>query len=339
LSDTKPMRRWLAWTIASVWILTLVAVIVANHTHPATTAKISLSVKEISFRTSASHILGPSDEGQFLISGVGALQIQLNNARQVAVGTASVQASTLRIDGEPHAACTFYRVRTGGLDLAGPSIIALGVPSTAGTFSFNLKVHGSLSGRLSSRPGQANLRTGFECVRVHTNGGPVGTVSAAFSPEGGDSVFFATTPDAQLSFDVSANNEIGDTQIPIIDEVRLSHVDPRTMQEKTVLLKNKNEVSFDEVSKTIMLDEADLVWVAPKNEFYLSQFVVKDGVHLTLHGLVRDVSRGPGASNLTTVMPSSFDHLDNVKRIYGIVPSMVGLVLGILDKMRLLPER
>jgi hypothetical protein len=333
------MRRWLAWTIASVWILTVAAVIVANHTHPSTTAKILLSVKEISFRTNATQILGPSDEDQFLISGVNTLQIQFNSARPIAVGNTSLQASALQIEGEPRATCTFYRIRSAGLQLVGPSIITLGVPSTVAAFSFNLRAHGALNSRLSSRPSQGALKTGFECTRVHSNGGPAGTVSAAFSPEGGDSVFFATTPDAQLTFDVSANNAIGDTQVPIIDEVRLAHVDPRTLQEKTVLLKNKNEVSFDDLGKTIPLDEYDLLAVVPKHEFYLSQFSIKGGVHLTLHGLVRDVRRGPGASNLATVMPSSLDHLDNMKRIYGIVPSMVGLVLGILDKMRLLPEQ
>jgi hypothetical protein len=333
------MRRWLAWTIASVWILTLVAVIVASYIHPATAAKISLSVKEISFRTNASQILGPSDQDQLLISGVATLHIQLNNSRPVVVGTTSLHTSALQIEGEPHATCTFYRVRSGGLDLTAPSIITLGVPRTIGPTSFTLKVHGPLSGRLSSRPEEHGLKTGFECARVHTNGGPVGTVSAYFSPQGGDSIFFSTASDAQLSFDVTRNNEVCDTQIPIVNEVRLSHTDPRTMQEKTVLLKNNNHILFEEFNKTVALDETDLLEVAPKNEFYLSQFIVMDGVHLTLHGLVRDVRRGSGGSNLGSVMPSLFDHLDNMKRIYSIVPSMVGLLLGILDKMRLLPER
>jgi hypothetical protein len=164
-------------------------------------------------------------------------------------------------------------------------------------------------------------------------------VSAYFSPQGGDSIFFATATDAQLNFDVTHNNEVGDTQIPIVNEVRLSHIDPRTMQEKTILLKNNNHILFEELNKTIVLGETDLVEVVPENEFYLSQFTVLDGVHLTLHGLVREVRRGAGASNLASVMPSSFDYLDNLKRIYGIVPSMIGLLLGILDKMRLLPER
>ncbi len=339
MSPQKPIRRWLAWTIRGVWIATILAVLIATHTHPATTAKVSLSVKEISFRTNASRILEPSDEEQLLVSGVGSLQIQLTSAQRVASGGSSFQATSIQIEGEPFASCTFYRVRSGGLDLNGPSIITLGVPSTAGTKSFSLKVHGSLSGHLTSRPGEAGLRPGFECTRVHVNGSPVGSVTASFSPQGGDSIFLATSSDAQLSFDLTAQPEIRDTQIPILDEVHFSHIDPRTSQEKTVLLKNKNEVSFEKLGKTVTLDEADLLVVAPKNEFNLSQFTVKDGIHLSMHGVARDVRAGAGASDLATLMPSSLDHLDNIKRIYGVVPAIVALILGILEKMGLLPEK
>jgi hypothetical protein len=339
LSPQKPIRRWLAWTIAGVWSATILAVLIANHTHPATPARVSLSVKEFSFRTDAHHILGPSDEEQLLVSGVGSLQIQLDSAQTVTAGGSSFQASSIQIEGEPSASCTFYRVRSGGLDLNGPSIITLGVPSTAGTKSFSLKVHGSLSGHLTSRPGEAGLKPGFECTRVRINGAPAGYAAASFSSHGGDSIFFATSSDSQLSFDLTAQTAIGDTQIPILDEVRFSHIDPRTLDEKTVLLKNKNEVSFEKMGKTVTLDEADLLVVAPKSEFYLSQFTVKDGIHLSLQGVARDVRVGAGANALTTLMPSSLEHLDNIKRIYGIVPSLAGLILAILEKLGLLPEK
>ncbi len=339
MSPQKPIRRWLAWTIGGVWSATVLAVLIANHTHPATTAKVSISVKEFSFRTNASHILGPSDEQQLLVSGVGSLQIQLNSAQTVTTGGAPFQATSIQIEGEPFASCTFYRVRSGGLDLSGPSIITFAVPSPAGTKSFSLKVHGSLSGHLTSRPGEAGLRPGFECTRVHANGSPVGSVAASFSPQGGDSIFFATSSDAQLSFDLTAQTEIGDTQIPILDEVRFSHIDPRTLAEKTVLLKNKNEASFEKVGKSVTLDEADLLVVNPKNEFYLSQFSVGDGIHLSMHGVARDVRAGAGTSDLATLMPTWFDHLDSTKRTYGVVPSIVALILGILEKMGLLPGK
>jgi len=43
------------------------------------------------------------------------------------------------------------------------------------------------------------------------------------------------------------------------------------------LLKNKNEVSFEKVGKSVTLDEADLLVVVPKNEFYVTQFTVETG--------------------------------------------------------------
>jgi hypothetical protein len=339
LNAQKPIRRWLAWTIVGVWIATVLALLVATHTYPATTARVSLSVREISFRTNASHILGPSDEEQLLVSGVGSVQIQLNSLQKVTTDESSFPATSIQVEGQPSGSCTFYRIRSSGLDLDGPSILTFGVPSTVKTRSFNLKVHGPLSGHLTSRPGEAVLKPGFECTRVRVNGGPVGRVAVSFSPQGGDSIFFSTSPDPQISFDLAAESQIGDTQIPIIAEVRFSHINPHTQEEKTVLLPNKNEISFEEVGKNVPLDESDLLVVAPKHEFYLSQFTVQDGVHLTLHGVARNVRKGPGASDLPTVMPSSLDHLDNVKRIFGIAPSIVGFILGILERMGLLAEK
>ena len=342
MSPQKPLRRWLAWTIGGVWAATALAVLIASRFHPSTTANVSLSVKEISFRTNASRILGASDEEQLLISGVGSLQIQLNTPQTIQAGGTPILSTSLQIDGEPSASCTLYQVHSGGFDLTGPAIITLGVPIIAATRSFNLKVHGPLRGNLTSRPGERGLKPGFECTRVHVNGGPSGSVTASFSPQGGDSIFFATS-DAQLNFDLSAQSEIGDTQIPILKEIRFSHIDAHTSEEKTVLLKPpvgyKNEVSFEKVNKSVTINDADLLVVIPKNNFYLRQFTVKDGVQVSLHGIVRDVRTGAGVSDLTTLMPSSLDHLDNVKRIYGVVPALVAFILGILEKMGGLPER
>jgi hypothetical protein len=343
LSPQKPLRRWLAWTIGGVWVATALAVLIATRIHPSTTANVSLSLREISFRTNASRILGPSDEEQLLISGVGSLQIQLNTPQTIQTGGPPVEATSLQIDGEPSASCTLYQVHSSGFDLTGPAIITLGVPSIAATRSFNLKVHGPFRGNLTSRSGEHDLKPGLECTRVHVNGGPPGNMTVSFSPQGGDSIFFATS-DAQLTFDLTPQSEIGDTQIPILKEIRFSHIDAHTSEEKTVLLKPpagyKNEVSFEKLNKSVTINDADLLVVVPKkNDFYLRQFTVKDGVQVSLHGIVRDVRTGAGVTDLATLMPSSFDHLDNVKRIYGVVPALVAFILGILEKMGGLPER
>jgi len=337
LSPKKPLRRWIAWTIGSIWIATALAVLIAARVHPSTTANASLSVREISFRTDSRRILGPINEEQLLVSGLRSLRIQLNSAQTIRTSGPPIQATSLEIEGEPSASCSFYQVRSGGLELSDPSIITLGWASTTGERSFNLKVHGSFSGNLTSRPSEPALRPGFACTRVHVNGAPAGNVEANFSPQGGDSVFFATSSDARLDFDLTAQSEIGDTQIPILGELRFSDVDPRTSEEKTVLLKPppayKNEVSFEKLDKSVTLDDADLVVVVPKSDFYLRRFTVRDGIQLSLHGVVRDVRAGAGASDLETRMPSLFDHLDNEKRIYGVIPALAALILGVLEKM------
>lgn len=317
-------------------------ILISTRIHPSTTANASLSVKGISFRTNAKRILGPSDEEQLLVSGVSSLQIQFSSARTIRTSGPTVKATSLEVRGEPSASCSFYQIRSGGLELGGPSIVTLGAPSTAGGKSFHLRVHGLLSGNLTSQPREHGLNPGLTCTRVRVNGAPAGNVEVGFSPEGGDSIFFTTFSDARLDFDLTAQSQIGDTQIQIFQEVRFSEIDPHTSEEKTVLLKPpsgyKNEVSFEKLSKSIALDDADLLVILPENEFYLRQFTVRDGIQLSLHGVVHDVRTGAGVSDLQSRMPSLADQLDSKKRIYGLIPALATLILGILEKMGVLPR-
>jgi hypothetical protein len=49
--------------------------------------------------------------------------------------------------------------------------------------------------------------------------------------------FLSTAFDARLNFIFDAHSEIGDTQIPILGELRFSDIDPRTSEEMSVLRK------------------------------------------------------------------------------------------------------
>lgn len=334
----KPFRSWIGWTIGGVWILTALAVFIATRMHPATATNALLSVKEFSFRTSATSILGPSNEEQLLVSGVGSLRIEFNSPQMISISGQSMHATTLTMDGESSASCSFYLVRSGGLALGAPSTITLGATSVEGGRSFSMKVHGPLSGNLTSRPSEGDLKPGFECKRVRVNGAPAGDVEGTFSPQGGDSISFATS-DARLDFVLTAQSEIGDTQIPVLDELHFFAVDPRTGEPKTVLQKGQNEVTFEKLAKKVTINEGDLLVVAPKDNFYLRQFAVKDGIQLSLHGVARDVRSGAGAGDMQTLMPSSFDHLDNAKRIYGVIPALAALILGILEKLGALGKK
>jgi len=101
----------------------------------------------------------------------------------------------------------------------------------------------------------------------------------------------------------------------------------------------KYEVSFEELGKTFALDDADILVVVPKSDFYLRRFVVKDGIHLSLHGVVRDVRKGAGSSDLETQMPSLFDHLEHGTAIFCAITAVAGIILRVLQKMGGLSEK
>lgn len=335
----KTFRPWVAWIIGGVWIATALGIWIATRVHPSTTANLSVNTRKISFLTNASHILGPSNEEQLLVAGVGSLQIQFNRAQIVSIDGSPKQLASLQAEGDSHSVCSFYQVRSGGFEVRGSAVITIEVVDVSKDRAFSLKSHGLMNDNLTSRPGQAGLQPGFECRGMRVNGRQTVEVEGSLSPAGGDSIYLATSPDARLDFSLAGHADVSDTQIPVLNELRFSEIDPRTSEEKSVLLKPPPEVFFEKVKQKAMLDPADLLIVVPNDNFYLRQFTVEDGVHVSLHGLVREIRSGAGAKGLTTLMPSAFDHLDNAARIYGAIPALVGLVLGILEKMGLLVKR
>jgi hypothetical protein len=167
-------------------------------------------------------------------------------------------------------------------------------------------------------------------------------IEGAF-PSAGDSIYFYTTPDSRLDFRSMQHSDLQDTQIRVINELRFSHVDAGpSPEEKTVLLDapsgRRNEVSFEGLDKTVGLNDADLLEIVPQSEFYVRQFTVKNGIQLSLHGEVSNVRLGAGSSDLQNSMPSLFDHLSQQKRFYGVIPGIVALILGILEKVKVLPR-
>jgi hypothetical protein len=334
----KAFRPWVAWLIGAIWAGTALAVLILARIHPATTANVSLVTRNISFRTNAGHILGRSNEEQLLVSGVSSLQIEFNSAQSIRTGGTPKHLTSMKAEGDSFASCSFYQVRSSGFEVRGPAVITLEVFDVSNARTFSLKAHGELNDNLSSRPGELGVRPGFECRGVRINGGPTGNVEGSFSPGGGDSIFVATSPDSRLDFSLARNADVGDTQIPILTELRFSEIDPRTSEEKSVLLKPA-EISFEKVNKKTTVDASDLLVVVPADEFYMRNFTIKDGIQLSLHGRVREIRAGAGAKDMATLMPSAFDQLDNAKRIYGVIPLLVGLVLGILEKMGVLGKK
>lgn len=335
----KAVRPWVAWLIVAVWASTAVGVLIASRLHPPTTANLSVHTRRISFKTNANRILSQSDEGQLLVTGVRSLQIQFGQQQNIQVGNTPVNGNSLNAEGDADTSCSFYLVRSQGFEVQEPTTITLESLDSSRTDSFSLKSHGVIDDSLSSLPYARGLQSGFECIGLHVNGGPPVNVEAHFSPGGGDSIFLATTTDTRFDISIDSQSNVGDTQIPVLGEVRFSEIDPRTSEEKSVLLQPPPEITFEDVNRKVTSNSADLLIVIPKAGFYLRQFMVESGIQLSMHGQVRQVLAGAGAGDLHTLMPSAFDRLSNSARLFGAIPAIAGLLLGILEKMGVLGKK
>ena len=155
----------------------------------------------------------------------------------------------------------------------------------------------------------------------------------ALLPWWGGTVFLSTTLDSRFDLSPIQASQISDTQIPILSEVRFSDIPPGSSEEKSVLLPPNPQVAFEQVKSSVTFDPADLLVVIPGQRFYLREMIVKNGIELSLHGIVRDVRAGAGPQDLDTLMPSAFDRLSYSARLFGAIPAIAGLLLGILEKM------
>jgi hypothetical protein len=331
------MRRWVKRTVVVVWLATATLVFLATRMHPTTLVNVSLIVREISFKTNLTEILSPAVEEQLILSRVAAIHAQGTNMA-VDVGADHRVQNVLDIEGDPSATCSFYNVRSGVINLTGDALLTLRWSEQAGRASIALISHGPVNGSLTAQPTQGI--SGFSCARSRVDGGgAVGDIEGRFSSE--DSVYFTTATDSQVDFRLREGSNIGDTQIPVVGNIRLAHIDPsHPGQEKTVLLApmsgQSNEILFERLSRTVRVDESDLLLIRPGPYFYIRRFSVDNGIRLSLHGSVHDVSMGAGPDDMRTVMPTLFDQLDNKSRVFAVVPAIVVVLLGILEKLGIL---
>ena len=335
----KSFRPWVAWLIGCVWAGTATAVVIPLRIHPSTTANITVNTKKIAFQTNATHLLGPGNHDQLLVSGISSLRMRFGAEQSIQVGSVSKKLSSFNAEGDSFSWCSFYRVRSRGFEVRGPAVLTLQMVESRGGRSFGLKAHGMLSDELSSLRSEPGWPSAFECRNLRVEGATVASAQGSFYPEGGDTVFLATSADARLDFSLHEHLDVSDTQIPILGEVRFTEIDPGGSEEKSVLLAPPAEITFEKINKVVTLKLADLLVVVPQNDFYLRQFTVTDGIHLSLHGKVRDVRAGAGVKDMETLMPSAFDQSSSVARIFGAIVTLSGLVLGILEKMGLLGKK
>ncbi|MBZ5616997.1 MAG: hypothetical protein LAO23_23615 [Acidobacteriia bacterium] len=340
----KRVRKWIVWTVASIWVSTALIVFALTHLHPSTLTNASLTVREFSFDTTSGRVLSPANEDQLLIAGIAQLKIEGSQVKLSSDDEPPVQGNAFSLVGDPSASCTFYHVRSSGLELSGLSRITLARPSTSQVGSFTVKSHGPLTGNVASQPSLPGQTSGFSCTHALIKGVAAQHIDGTFSDKGGDSALFISSSDVRIDFRGATPPNFSDTQLPVLAELRFSTVEPgSSLEEKTTLLRppagENNEVSFEECSSTINLNSADVLVIDPSPNFYLREFKVKDGITLSLHGTVKDVRVGAGSADLKSRMPSLLDHLDNEKRIFGLVPAIAALIVGALERMGVLPSK
>jgi hypothetical protein len=325
-----------------------ILILILCQLHPPTSVNASLRVKEISFSTDSPAIFSSENLNQFVISGVSSVILQ-GTGIKLDKDSQPQFDNQLTLRGNPVGSCTFYNVRISPIHFIGNPVLTLLWPKNAGDLTFAMKSHGVIRGTITAQP-SAKLKSGFVCARMSAKEEQTVTVEGEFSDQ--DSIDFVTANDVQLNFRGTGDSDFEDTQIAVLDDMRFSHVEiqqaqgegvQRRQEEKTVLLPpapgQSNELLFETVNKNVKVNDADLLTIRTDSDFYIRKFSVNRGIQLSLHGVVKDVSVGAGLRDLKSQMPSLFEELDGQKRTFTVIPGIVALILGLLEKLGVLPGR
>ena len=339
MSEIGGVRSWLAWIIGAIWILTSIAVLIAYHVHPESEARATLNVREISFSTDAKRLFGPTQDREIVVSGIASVEIQGDSIKVTKGKPTPETLNSVYLLGDRSSTCVFYNVRAGGLFLSTPSRVRLIWNGTKPLLPLGVETSTAASMTITSQPG----KSGLTCTGVH-NGHDQGivTLNAAFSDGGGDSISIQTSEDSRVDLGPFSGNQIQAVQIPILSTVRFAHVDPHGSKEESVLLNasspiDANQIVFSPTAKSVSLD-ADLFVMRPRGPFYIKSVSIANGIHLILEGTLLEAEKGPGENALNSIMPTLLDHLLNEKGVLALIPSLVALIVGILEKMEVIPK-
>lgn len=334
------MRPWVRLTIAVVWAATALVVAILDHTHIPASATVTLDVREVSFKTDSPTMFDAIDQDRFTVSGPA--DITLSAIPDEHPRTDPNTSITLHVPSTA-SSCTFYNVRTGPLSLSQQTGIVMLWPKKADPHSYSIRLQGQVAGNVYES-GTESAPSSYLCSSVESAGSSLlgtlqGHLSSAFATS------FETHGDAQLTYRVRSDEIPEESQVRISGLLIVAHVDPTEPgQAKAALLEPatsgmKNQIVFDNVHRTVQLNSNDLVLINPGDDLYIRKFTVDHGIHIEVHGTVRDIRVGAGSQNMKNCMPSIFDTLDNEKRTYGAIPGIVAFVLGLLEAVGLLPRR
>jgi hypothetical protein len=312
------MRRWVRWTVLSVWGLTAATVLMMANVRRNTPITLRVAASEIAFDTTAGQLLHAASYDDVILSRVRVVEIT------------SATGDYRRLEGDSFGSCSFANVRAEAIRLTKPSRVQL----RAGGDSLSVKATESMEGRLTSQASPS--RSSVTCTRVGT-----GTYAADLSSGGGDGIVFATAENGGI--DVSARPlVVEDRQIPITGPLRFTAIDGRTGDEKSALLAGTdaevNQVSFERTDEELPVDPADVLVVEPAGSFWLRSVSTADGLRLSFRGLVQDVRLGGGAGDLQSVMPTLLDEWIALKGMLALIPAVAAGVIALLERAGLLAK-
>lgn len=338
----KPMRRSIFWLTCATWVLTALLVFVLWRLHPPTIVHGDLLVSELAFRTHASKVLSPIDNEQVLIAGLEHAAI-LGTVQRSGV---SNPIAELSLDGAEHSACSFWNVRSSAFELADESVIHLAWSKESEKGEISLSSDGTMRGTLTGQPPANGLEAGFSCSQMRTDSSQdKSEVSGRFDAGGGTSVAFLTRRDSSITIQPSTEAVLLQAAVAIEGPLRLSRVDVGSRQESSALLPrtpgNANSITFDTLGRTITIDEHDIVQFEsrPTDGFWLRNLTADAGLRIDLHGTVSRVEVGPGPSDMHNILPSALDFCLGLKGMLGLIPALATTLLGILERMGLLPKK
>jgi len=332
----KPKRRWDNIIIRGVWVLTTIAIVTFALYRPATSAHLTLSVSEFSIRTDAQHLFSAANETSFILTGVKFVQM----AGDVSLGDSKQKTKALSLWGTPFSTCSFTLVRSQPIELTPDSSLLLVWNQGQSRSDLALRSDKPMHGRLSSEPKESSLHSGFTCTRVHAEDDAVTkSVNGQFGPEVGTAITFETNSDSRIDLEPE-DDVLSENQILVKGPLRFTRTDPKSSDEKTVLLAprkgEENKIVFDQVSKAVVLNQNDLLTVVPERELWLRSLTIDQGIHLDLEGTVKDIREGAGPTDLRSLMPTLLTHLLNIKGLILLIPSVAGGVITILQQMKVL---
>jgi hypothetical protein len=320
------LRSRIAWPIAFVWILTTICVVTSTFIHPVADAKLNLNVRRLTIESDRSVFVVPAENREVLFSNISSIRNPSEH---------------LDLTGSANSTCAFYNVRSSSVRISERSEVsflwnsskiknALPVPLS---LSFEVPIFMTLT----TQPG----KSGMSCAGMSNDQSSIGSVERVFSADGGAEFEVSTLSTSTVNFIPVPGTETKQTQIPIVAPIDFWQVDQATQARISVLRTpspNKpNEVAFPVFSKVHTIPPDELISVVPSSGFYLTSINFTDGIQVTLEGPVKDLRTGPGVADMRSIMPTLLDRYQNQKGVLALIPAFVAFVIGLLEKIKLLP--